>query len=127
MDQLVLKKHPEHDILVSSCGTVVENAQTGFRYSFHETEKGYLRLEFRYKKNGITRVFKKFVHTLVAETYLKRKPGCKEVDHKDRVRKNNHYTNLRWATRKQQVRNSAAYKHGKYAKKSRCKKWKLNY
>ncbi len=59
-------------------------------------------------RNG--QVTKRLVHVLVAEAFV---PGRtlfrNEVDHKDRDPLHNHASNLRWATRRENVLNSAAY------------------
>ena len=56
-------------------------------------------------KEGIMKTFK--IHRLVAEHFLSPKPTEKhEVDHIDRNKKNNHISNLRWATRSEQVINT---------------------
>ena len=116
MDQIRLKKHPRFNILVSECGTVIKNMETDHIYKLHTTTNGYKRVEFRHKQNGINKVEKQLVDRLVAETYLPKVRGKNEVDHRDRKRANNHYLNLKWANRTEQVKNSAAYKHGKYCK-----------
>jgi len=110
-----LRKHPIYNVLVSSDGSIVQNMESGFRYSYETLRNGYLRVEFRHTKNGLRRSERKYVHRLVAETFLDRKPGKTDVDHIDRNRSNNDVSNLRWTTHKQNIRNSAVYKHGKYA------------
>lgn len=111
-----IKKHPRFNILVSSDGTIVQNMDTGYNYSFHTTFNGYLRVEFRHKIKGLVRVEKELVHRLVAETFLVKKRKHTDVDHIDRDRQNNNIDNLRWTTHKQNMRNSSCYKHGRYAR-----------
>lgn len=57
-------------------------------------------------KNGIQKTFA--LHRLVANHFLPPKPTPKhEIDHIDQNKKNNHISNLRWATRSQQIINTA--------------------
>jgi hypothetical protein len=114
-----LKLHPRFNILVASNGSIVQNPDTGHVYSFFETSNGYLRVGFTHRKNGLNIKEKELVHRLVAETYLTKKLGKKEVDHMDRNRQNNDVSNLRWTSHKQNIRNSAVYIHGRYAKTKR--------
>jgi hypothetical protein len=47
-----------------------------------------------------------FVHRLVANAFVPNPENKLEVDHIDGNALNNHYTNLRWATRHEQMRNT---------------------
>ena len=64
--------------------------------SYHE--KGYKKINIKYGN----KVFTKRVHRLVAEAFIDNsEPNIfTEIDHKDMVKDNNHYTNLRWCTSK---------------------------
>lgn len=53
----------------------------------------------------------KFVHRLVAETFIPNPECKKEVDHVDTNRKNNCVWNLRWATRTENSNNPLSRKH----------------
>lgn len=58
----------------------------------HEDKKGYLAAKLFIGGNG-----KNFyVHTLVALTFLGKKPEGLTVNHKDTNKKNNHYSNLEY-------------------------------
>ena len=101
---MILKLHPRFNILVSYCGTVIKNIETGHIYKQHKTSNGYLRVEFRHKRHGISMKEKQLVHRLVAETYIPNPYKKPEVDHKDRIRDNPHGDNLKWATKKQNLK-----------------------
>jgi len=48
----------------------------------------------------------KYVHHLIAETFLGLKPSDCEIDHIDRNKLNNNYLNLRYVTHKQNMKNT---------------------
>ena len=57
--------------------------------------------QYSLSKKGIVKTI--FIHKLVAEHFLSPKPTEKhEIDHIDQNKKNNHISNLRWATRSEQ-------------------------
>ena len=62
--------------------------------------QGYLQLDCRLKGKGQLEKGKMYVvHRLVAEMYIPNPDNKPFVDHIDKNKQNNHYTNLRWATR----------------------------
>jgi len=79
---------------------------SNFRNIFLKEEKNWCGYSiYSLCKNGIQKT--NSVHRLVAENFLSPKPIEKhEVDHIDRNKKNNHISNLRWATRSEQVINT---------------------
>ncbi len=76
--------------------------------SYHE--KGYKKINIKYD----SKVYTKRVHRLVAEAFIDNpEPELyNEVDHKDEVRDNNHYTNLRWCTGTMNKHYAYKNKHG---------------
>lgn len=45
------------------------------------------------------------LHRLVAEAFIPNPDGLREIDHIDRDKTNNHVENLRWSTRRENMRN----------------------
>lgn len=66
-------------------------------------DNGYLFVSLSHGSNESVK--QKYVHRLVAEAFIPNPCGKKEVDHIDGDRKNNVVTNLRWATRLENVLN----------------------
>ena len=64
-------------------------------------KEGYLQLTL--SKNGKVKTFS--LHRLLALTYIPNLDNKPEVDHKDRNTFNNSLSNLRWATREEQLEN----------------------
>ncbi len=67
----------------------------------HHSKTGYYAC-FVYIKGKNKRVM---IHQAVAECWLGKKPEGFEVDHIDRNSHNNHYTNLRYVTHSEQMKN----------------------
>ena len=61
---------------------------------------GYCRVTL--SRNNVKR--RLFVHRLVAEVFLPRRPGCDVVNHLDFDVTNNAASNLEWTTQKENVR-----------------------
>ena len=59
------------------------------------TSKGYCKCTLQ---DNDGREKSKFVHRLVAETFLEKPDGCTEVNHKDEVKTNNSVENLEWCS-----------------------------
>ena len=62
---------------------------------------GYKRISLF---NG-TKYVKRYIHRLVAAAFIPNPENLPEIDHIDGDRANNHATNLRWCTRKQNANN----------------------
>jgi hypothetical protein len=65
----------------------------------HSNHEGYLRYTFFINGKYVGRR----IHQVVAECYLGPCPKGYEVDHIDNNRLNNHYTNLQYLTRKENI------------------------
>ena len=125
-----IKDYPEYE--VSSLGRV-RNAK---KHNKDEQEhirlpdynsKGYARL--RLMREG--RIIRKFVHRLVAETFLEN-PNAKEmVDHINGDNKDNRLCNLRWTTRSENMLNGKVRKDKRHTtlrnivKNGKHYRWKI--
>lgn len=93
-------KDYENLYLVSTKGRI-KNIRKNRIWNGHKVRNGYLKVSLckdNTKKN-------RFVHDIVAETFLEKKEGCTEVDHIDRNPANNDVTNLRWVSHSGNMRN----------------------
>ena len=66
--------------------------------------KGYLRVNLT--KDGKVKTCR--IHRLVAQAFLENPQNLPEVNHKDKIRTNNHVENLEWCTTKYNVEYSKA-------------------
>ena len=66
--------------------------------------KGYLRVVLRHK--GCNKSHGKYVHRLVAQAYVPNPNNYTEVNHIDGNKQNNHYSNLEWCSRKQNMQHA---------------------
>ena len=64
-----------------------------------------------------------YIHRLVALHYIENPEDKPEVDHKDRNILNNSVSNLRWATKKEQMRNRKIYSNTGYKYISKNKRY----
>lgn len=90
---------------VNENGTILRNIkskkQIKIKLDMHHSNSGYYVAFVRLNKKP-TRVM---IHKVVAECWLGDKPDGYEIDHIDRNSKNNHYTNLRYVTKSEQMKN----------------------
>ena len=66
---------------------------------------GYLKVNLW--KNG--KLYNKYIHRLVAEEFIPNPSSLKYVDHIDRDKSNNHVSNLRWVSAKENTENTAQF------------------
>ena len=86
---------------VNENGTVVRNVKSKKHLRIFLGDWGYYQVQLNIKKH----VYKRTVHSLVAECWIGPRPEGLEIDHIDRNRFNNHYSNLRYADRSTQMKN----------------------
>ena len=94
---------------ISEDGRIMRNVkskkQVAIRLDTHHSHPGYYAAWTCCLLNGVRKVRRHMIPRLVAECWLGPCPEGMEVDHIDRDSHNNHYSNLRYVTRSQQMRN----------------------
>lgn len=95
---------------VNENGTIIRNVkskkQLKIKLDFHHSEKGYYTTFVRIGgRKPDAKTIRVPIHKVVAECWLGDKPDGLEIDHIDRNSHNNHYTNLRYVTRSEQMKN----------------------
>ena len=104
---LEFRKIKSFDFLyeINENGTIFRNVkskkQNKIKLDLHHSKKGYYATFCRFKGKS-TRIM---IHKVVAECWLGECPDGYEVDHIDRNSHNNHYTNLRYVTKSEQMKN----------------------
>ena len=101
METLETRKHPILNVFVRSDGWVYRPALCNRKACWtpgYADDKGYrcIRIDGKIYK----------VHRIVAETFIPNPDGLYEIDHINRDRSDNSISNLRWATRKKNCRNT---------------------
>ena len=106
-NDLEFRKIPSLKFLyeVNEDGTIIRNARSKrclkcYKQS-HNSNTEYWCLNVNIGK----KIRKVYIHKVVAECWLGKKPDGYEVDHIDRNSLNNHYTNLRYVTKSEQMIN----------------------
>lgn len=77
--------------LISNCGRV-KSLYTNETMSLCDNGNGYLRVSLH--KGG--KQFTKYIHVLVAQSFIINSDNMIEVNHKDENKLNNHVSNLEW-------------------------------
>ena len=108
---------------VSEDGRIFRNVkskkQSKIVLDMHHSKVGYYKT-LVYIKGKNKRVM---IHKVVAECWLGDKPDGYEVDHIDRNTHNNHYTNLRYVTHSEQMKNRVLSDRIINQAKANCAKW----
>lgn len=94
---------------ISEDGRILRNVKSKHQMSMEKDRGGYYRSHVMLNGKQVHR----YIHVLVAECWLGEKPEGLEIDHIDRNRTNNHYTNLRYVTRAQNYENRVFSEEGK--------------
>lgn len=95
---------------VNENGTIFRNIkskkQSKIKLDFHHSKNGYYTIFVRIggRKLG-AKTIRVPIHKVVAECWLGDKPEGYEIDHIDRNTHNNHYSNLRYVTKSDQMKN----------------------
>ena len=102
----------------------VKNTKTGKILKGFDNGHGYLQIDLY--ENAIRKNC--YVHRLVANAFLDNPDDKECVDHRNNDKTNNHLTNLRWATTKENAMNQIISKNNKSKVKGICfnkkiKKW----
>ena len=118
-----MKKHP-----TKFAGYYVCEDGTVFRNPFRKHENGLIQvgthmrggkgkgydgircypsvnISIRDENDKFVKQVRYYVHRLVAETIIPNPNHLPEIDHENRIKTDNRVTNLRWCTRKENLRN----------------------
>lgn len=103
-----LKQHPEYkSYIISECGKVFRN---GKELKTRVTKFGYVQTWVT--ENSVTKY--KFIHRLVAETFLPKPEQGYEINHKNGIKTDNNLSNLEWVKRQDNINH--AWESGLYKK-----------
>lgn len=100
---------------LSDDGTFAINTYNHYVKKPTKNAKGYMRFQFFDPEEK--KMKPRFAHVLVANTFLpipEEYEGRTEVDHIDRDKSNNSWTNLRFATREENLKNRVFRKKNKF-------------
>ena len=104
---------------VSSCGKV-RNSKTGKLLSSYRNKQGYLYIKLQINKKQTH----KAVHRLVAAAFVDNPENKPQVNHLDLNKSNNHYSNLEWATGRENSMHAIKNGAVNYRKRNPSSKYK---
>ena len=106
---------------INEDGTILRNVKSKkhlkIKLDKHHSPQGYYRVWVKGKPY--------MIHRLVAECWLGDKPEKAEIDHIDRNPHNNHYSNLRYVSHSEQMRNRKLSPRIIEQAKRNCLKWTM--
>lgn len=103
VDGILFKTHSSELFAVSKCGKVL--GKTG-RILKAKSQGKYLIVSYQVIVDNLKKIRHKYIHRLVAETWLLKPENKDEVNHIDGNKLNNNYLNLEWVNRKENVDHS---------------------
>ena len=116
------------DYLIYDDGRVWSKKRKGRFLKHLKNEKGYHRVALC--RDGKPKIFP--VSRLVAQHFIPNPENKPDVDHIDRDKDNNHISNLRWATRLENMQNRGMYRnntsgHENISYNKTMERWVFNY
>lgn len=103
---LIWKKHPKYDIIVSNKGDIISFPNVGHNFykAVHPSNhtSGYKQITIDKKK--------KYVHRIVAETFIPNINNFPEINHIDKDKTNNCVDNLEWCDKNYNISYSLSRK-----------------
>lgn len=106
----------EERYIISNLGKIKSlNKKNSGKYLRERVDRAYYST-VRLSKNGVTKT--KFLHRLLAETFIEQPFGKFFVNHINGETQDNHLTNLEWVTHPENI--SHAYKSGSITKKTKA-------
>jgi len=91
-----MKEHPIYkNYFITEKGLIYSNISNKLKLMKpQKTYRGYYYIDLRIEKNKL----RKYIHRLVAETYIDNPNNLPQVNHIDKDKSNNYIDNLEWTT-----------------------------